>query len=584
MNIYPFLHFFAFLVYLYLIIVILIKDPKSSLNRVCAALFACFVVWSFGLIFIYNPRASKDTVMLFDNVGSIGWISFASFFLWFALIFTEKKKILKTRIIYPLIFILPFLLIYKQWTGFLIVDYIKQPWGKVWSDSIWAYLFYLYYLSFMAIGLYLILNFGRKTEEPLKKKQAKIIFTTGIIVLILASLTDVLFPNLNIYTIPPLANVIVLIWAFGIAYAIVKYKLMVITPVAAADNIISTMADSLILLDRQGNIASVNKATLDLSGYGKDELEGKSVEIFFREKDFQNTLLDRAIKKEAIRNYELGFKTKTGDNIPVIFSSSTMMDEVGGMAGIVCIVKDITERKRMEDQLIQSEKLSIIGELAAGVAHEIRNPLATISLIIQHLERKCADDYQIEKLKAIQRNISRIDKIVYGLLNFSRPSRSNFAYHNVNEILDRSGLILENLPSDNIKIIKKYETKLPRAWFNPDRLEQVFLNLMSNAMRAMKTGGELYITTSFDSTRKGIIIKFEDTGIGISEGNLKKIFNPFFTTYKEGTGLGLSICQNIINEHKGNISVESKLEKGTIFTIFLPLEKRKEKKQAVNAI
>jgi len=584
MNIYPFLHFFAFLVYLYLIIVILIKDPKSSLNRVCAALFACFVVWSFGLIFIYNPRASKDTVMLFDNVGSIGWISFASFFLWFALIFTEKKKILKTRIIYPLIFILPFLLIYKQWTGFLIVDYIKQPWGKVWSDSIWAYLFYLYYLSFMAIGLYLILNFGRKTEEPLKKKQAKIIFTTGIIVLILASLTDVLFPNLNIYTIPPLANVIVLIWAFGIAYAIVKYKLMVITPVAAADNIISTMADSLILLDRQGNIASVNKATLDLSGYGKDELEGKSVEIFFREKDFQNTLLDRAIKKEAIRNYELGFKTKTGDNIPVIFSSSTMMDEVGGMAGIVCIVKDITERKRMEDQLIQSEKLSIIGELAAGVAHEIRNPLATISLIIQHLERKCADDYQIEKLKAIQRNISRIDKIVYGLLNFSRPSRSNFAYHNVNEILDRSGLILENLPSDNIKIIKKYETKLPRAWFNPDRLEQVFLNLMSNAMRAMKTGGELYITTSFDSTRKGIIIKFEDTGIGISEGNLKKIFNPFFTTYKEGTGLGLSICQNIINEHKGNISVESKLGKGTIFTIFLPLEKRKEKKQAVNAI
>jgi len=584
MNIYPFLHFFAFLVYLYLIIVILIKDPKSSLNRVCAALFACFVVWSFGLIFIYNPRASKDTVMLFDNVGSIGWISFASFFLWFALIFTEKKKILKTRIIYPLIFILPFLLIYKQWTGFLIVDYIKQPWGKVWSDSIWAYLFYLYYLSFMAIGLYLILNFGRKTEEPLKKKQAKIIFTTGIIVLILASLTDVLFPNLNIYTIPPLANVIVLIWAFGIACAIVKYKLMVITPVAAADNIISTMADSLILLDRQGNIASVNKATLDLSGYGKDELEGKSVEIFFREKDFQNTLLDRAIKKEAIRNYELGFKTKTGDNIPVIFSSSTMMDEVGGMAGIVCIVKDITERKRMEDQLIQSEKLSIIGELAAGVAHEIRNPLATISLIIQHLERKCADDYQIEKLKAIQRNISRIDKIVYGLLNFSRPSRSNFAYHNVNEILDRSGLILENLPSDNIKIIKKYETKLPRAWFNPDRLEQVFLNLMSNAMRAMKTGGELYITTSFDSTRKGIIIKFEDTGIGISEGNLKKIFNPFFTTYKEGTGLGLSICQNIINEHKGNISVESKLGKGTIFTIFLPLEKRKEKKQAVNAI
>jgi len=170
-------------------------------------------------------------------------------------------------------------------------------------------------------------------------------------------LTNVVLLELNIYTIPPLANVTTLIWAFGIVYAIVKYKLMVITPVAVADNIISTMADSLILLDRQGNIVSVNKATLDLSGYGKDELEGKSIEIFFAEKNFKNILLDKAIKKEAIRNYELNFKTKTGDVIPVLFSSSTMMDEAGGMAGIVCILRNITERKRMEEVLTQEYNL-----------------------------------------------------------------------------------------------------------------------------------------------------------------------------------------------------------------------------------
>lgn len=358
MNIYPFLHFFAFLVYFYLIIVILIKDPKSLLNRVCAALLACFVVWSFTLIFISNPSASKDTVRLFDNIGSIGWVSFASFFLWFALIFTEKKKILKTRIIYPLIFILPLLLIYKQWTDFLTLDYIKQPWGweSVWSDSIWAYLFYFYYLSFMVIGLYLTLNFGRKTEEPLKKKQARIIFVTTLVSLFLSTLTDIILPVLNICTLPSLGNMIALIWAFGIVYAIAKYKLMAITPVAAAENIISTMADSLILLDREGNIAIVNKATLDLSGYGKDELKGKSVEIFFREKDFKGALLDKAIKKEAIINYELNFKTKTGDNIPVIFSSSTMIDEAGSIAGIVCIIKDITQRKQAEEAVKKSQQ------------------------------------------------------------------------------------------------------------------------------------------------------------------------------------------------------------------------------------
>ncbi|GAG66251.1 unnamed protein product, partial [marine sediment metagenome] len=146
----------------------------------------------------------------------------------------------------------------------------------------------------------------------------------------------------------------------GIVYAVAKYKLMVITPALAADNIISTMADSLILLDRQGNITSVNKAVLDLSGYGKDKLKGKSIEIFFREKDFKSTLLDRAIKKEAVINYELNFKTKTGDHIPVIFSSSTMMDEAGGMAGIVCIIKDITELKKAEEKL---EKLARVDSL-----------------------------------------------------------------------------------------------------------------------------------------------------------------------------------------------------------------------------
>jgi len=357
MNILPFLHFFAFLVYLYLIIVILIKDPKSWLNRSCAGFFACLALWSFTYIFIYNPNISKDTAILFDNIGSIGWVSFASFFLWFSLIFTEKKKILKTIIIYPLIFIFPLLFIYIQWIGFLTIDYIKRPWG--WeialSDSIWGYFYYLYYLSFVAIGLYLILNFGRKTKEPTKKKQAGIIFVATLISLILGTLTDVILPELNISGIPALGNVITLIWAGGFIYAIAKYKLMVITPAAAADNIISTIADSLILLDREGNIATVNKATLDLSGYGKDELKGKSVEIFFREKDFKSTLLDRAIKKEAIRNYEFGFKTKTGDNIPVIFSSSTMIDKAGGMAGIVCIIKDITERKKAE-QNIKSAK------------------------------------------------------------------------------------------------------------------------------------------------------------------------------------------------------------------------------------
>ena len=359
MNIYTFLHFFSFLVYSCLLVFLLWKDQKSWLNRSCAAFLACLALWSFAYIFIHNLNISKDTAILFDNISSIGWASFPSFFLWFSLIFTEKKEILKTIIIYPLIFIPPLLFIFKQWTGFLTLDYIKYPWGweAVWSDSIWLYFYYLYYLLLMAIGLYLFLNFGRKTKEPVKKKQARIIFIATLIPFVLGTLTDMILPELHIFSMPLLGDVTILIWAFGIVYAIAKYKLMVITPAVAADNILSTIADSLILLDREGNITTVNKATLDLSGYGKSELKGKSVEVLFREKDFKSTLLDKAIKGEIIRNYELTFKTKTGDNIPVIFSSSTMMDKAGGMAGIVCLIKDITERKKAEKAIIYEQNL-----------------------------------------------------------------------------------------------------------------------------------------------------------------------------------------------------------------------------------
>ena len=365
--------------------------------------------------------------------------------------------------------------------------------------------------------------------------------------------------------------------------------------------------DFQVILDGEGKIIRVNQAFEKMIEKKKGELIGSFIYEFIPEEIIKN-LRGQIIKKKRVKNIEINVN-RPGRELLICDFSGVVFTGKEGKPIIYLSGRDMTERKKLQQnlmelngslekkvikktkelrkvqfQLMQSEKLSIIGELVTSVAHEVRNPLATISLIVQHLENKSADNYQIEKLKAIQRNINRIDKIIFGLINFSHPSRFNFDYCNVNEILERLEPILNHFLPENIKIIKRYDSKLPQGWFDSACLEQVFLNLISNAIQAMKKGGELYITTSFDSTRKGIIIKFEDTGAGIPEENLKKIFNSFFTTSKEGTGLGLSICQNIINEHKGNISVESKLGKGTAFTIFLPLEKRKEKKQVVDGI
>lgn len=358
MNILPFLHFFAFLVYVYLLTFLWWKNPKSLLNRVCAIFLGCFALWSFMSIFLYIPGTLKNTAILFDNIASIGWIGLASFSLWFSLIFTEKKKILESKIFYFIIFAIPLLLIYKKWTGFLTIDYIEKSWGwaGIWSNTIWPKIFYFYYLSFIGIGLSVIYSFGRKTQESYKKKQAQIIFLTALISLVLSTLIEVIFPELKIFKVPSLANVITLIWAGGLVYAIVKYKFMTVSPGIAAEKILSTMADCLVLLDNKGKIVAVNEALQELTGYKEHELKGKTVELFFLERDFCYDLLDRSFKRERILNQELHIKKKNSDNVPVLLSNSTITNDSADLSGIVYIIRDITDLKRTEEKLRKSQE------------------------------------------------------------------------------------------------------------------------------------------------------------------------------------------------------------------------------------
>ena len=350
----PFLHTLSFIVYLYLAGLVFYKSPKSPLNLTCSAVLMCFGIWSFGMPFIHNPNTPIDTVKLFQNIDSVGWINFGSFSLWFSLVLSEKKRILKSKFFYLILFIPPLLLSYRQWTVGILGDYVKQPygWSYTYQESIWVYFYYLYYTSFMVLGLYSVFSFSKKTDNLTKKKQCQVIFYTILTALIIGSLNNVVLTELNIHSIPQLANAITLIWAFGVVYVIVKYRFLTITPATAADNIISTMADCLFLLDQGGKIVTLNNATLDLLEYKEKQLQGKSVKaLFVFEEDWKEPLLDRIIRGEEVRNRDYTLKTKSGKNIPVILSSSTLRDEAGDIAGIVCIARDITERKQLEERL-----------------------------------------------------------------------------------------------------------------------------------------------------------------------------------------------------------------------------------------
>lgn len=353
MNLFSSLNLVSFVFYLSLVLYILIKNPKPLPRRLCAAFIACFAFWTFTRIFIYNPYVTRSVAELFANIGSLGWIGSSSFFLWFALVFSGKKKILEKTYFYLFLFGLPLVLITLQWGGMIIVDFTKVAfgWRPIMGKSVWPFIFYGYAISFMAAGLFLVFDVMRKSYNKglmLKRKQARIIFLSTFISLLAAAFTDILLPMMNIYHLPNLTGFYGLIWVSGLVYAMARHKFLAIMPTTTVDDLKAPMFDCMILLNQKGNIVSLNDAASALLGYTDEELKGQTVSILLERGEPGNELVDRILNHENLRNRELIFRSKKGKKILVSFSTSLLLNEEGGAEGIVCVARDLTELKRSE--------------------------------------------------------------------------------------------------------------------------------------------------------------------------------------------------------------------------------------------
>lgn len=284
----------------------------------------------------------------------------------------------------------------------------------------------------------------------------------------------------------------------------------------------------------------------------------------------------------SVRDLEMYYKTKYGEKIPISLSGSVMKDKDGA---IVIIARDIREIKRLELQLIRSKKLAAIGELAAGVAHEINNPLNVISGNAEILSKESQDSDVKLATKIIMEQVKRAAAITNMLLQFSKRREPKTEAVDINKVIRDTLLLLEyQVRLQNIVITKHLNSTPLEVMGDSGQLQQVFLNIMVNAVQAMPSGGKLNIrsyvekvtefgkrkTDIFKLGGKVVVIEFEDTGEGIPEEKLEKIFDPFFSTKEQGIGLGLSICHGIIEAHQGSIEAQSKLGKGTTFIIKLP--------------
>jgi signal transduction histidine kinase len=286
-------------------------------------------------------------------------------------------------------------------------------------------------------------------------------------------------------------------------------------------------------------------------------------------------LMDRGEWREGepANIYKFRAQTPDGRDLTLNISLAALQSKTAEIEGSLVAIEDVTERVGLEAQLQQSDKLSSIGLLAAGVAHEVNTPLAGISSYSQMLMQQIPDnDPRRQLLEKIHRQTSRASSIVNNLLNFSRVTEARYAPVDLNRVIDDTIQLLEaQLRNTEIEVVRSYGGELPLAFGDGPKLQQVLMNLILNARDAMPQGGRLEISTEADED--SAMIEVRDTGLGIAPEHLSKIYDPFFTTKQigKGTGLGLAVSYGIIRDHGGHIDVESKLGEGTRFQITLPL-------------
>jgi two-component system sensor histidine kinase HydH len=339
---------------------------------------------------------------------------------------------------------------------------------------------------------------------------------------------------------------------------------------AFSDHVVENVPIGLLALDNQGRIAAFNhgaESILQLSAskvIGGEAQKILPAELLEEIKHSQNQ--DDVIEKE------IECTTSEGNKVPLEIGASRLKDEDDVFLGNVLLFKDLTEVRTLRREVARSQRLASVGRLAAGVAHEIRNPLSSIKGFATYFKERYPDRPDDQQTADIMiHEVDRLNRVVGQLLEFARPVPVKRQPISLQDLLkDSIRLIEDRAAQKNISIQTRNDTGIDAAWGDPDRINQILLNLYLNAIDSMQNGGELNVELSSEGDGEEICIKVSDSGGGINPEHLSKVFDPYFTTKSTGTGLGLAIAHNIVEAMDGRIKVESDKKRGTTFTLNLP--------------
>jgi len=381
-----------------------------------------------------------------------------------------------------------------------------------------------------------------------------------------------------------------IVGSMGIARDVTEQKMMeneILELKNFNESIIQSMEAGLLTVDLNGLITSLNTGAERILGWKADEVLGKKIKSVLKTDEVDILLMSSTKPGSLPYSRETELTVKSGEKISIGFTTTDRIDNQNYKVGTIVSFRDISELKQMQSEVKRMERLASLGILASGIAHEIKNPLAGI----KSLSQTCKDEFEpgdsrLEYLSRIINQVNRLDELLKAIVAFARPKPPDRKSYDIKKVIHEViNLIIKKLKTNNIEYIEDIEDNLPIVIIDPQQIQQVFLNLILNAIDAVHENGSITVSAKpikFSSPKlikksdkwikndSFVQINISDTGKGISPDKLESIFDPFFTTKSDGLGMGLSIVYRIIEDHHGDIDVQSKLNKGTTFSITLP--------------
>ncbi|SNB46706.1 nitrogen regulation protein NR(II) [Geobacter sp. DSM 9736] len=349
-------------------------------------------------------------------------------------------------------------------------------------------------------------------------------------------------------------------------------------------NVIDSVGDGVVVLDRDGLVTLINPAAEELLGVSGRQGRGVHFSLLFRGEEL---LLEMVAKTAATRmiisDHENIILKRGSQPKPVSATTSPLLLASGETIGTIVVLRDLTNVRELEEAVRQADRLSTIGTLAAGLAHEIKNPLGGIKGAAQLLEQELPEGSELrEYTDVVIREVQRVNRIVEELLELAAPRKLQFSPVNLHRIIGDIIILQKRSAADrNVRFQQQFDPSIPAILADEPLLIQLFLNLIKNAVEAVGDSGLIRVTTrvwsDYSMTHKGegrsrmLAVEIHDDGPGIQKEQMEQLFTPFFTTKTKGTGLGLPICHKIVSEHRGMIKAESEPGRGTTFTVMLPL-------------